>query len=32
MGLLALLLIVCGGLTVAAIGVGLYFFLKERER
>jgi hypothetical protein len=27
------LLIVCGGgLTVAAIGVGLYFFLKDREK
>jgi len=31
--MLASLLVVCGGgLTVAAIGVGLYFFLKDREK
>ncbi len=29
---MAMLLIVCGvGLTLAAIGVGLHFFLKDRE-
>ena len=33
MSLLVLLLAVCGGgLTLAAIGVGLYFFLKDKEK
>ena len=33
MSLIALLIAVCGGgLTLAAIGVGLYFFLKDKEK
>ncbi len=32
MSLIVLLVVCGGGLTLTAIGVGLYFFLKDREK